>query len=70
MKHDNILRYKFVSRLILSMNGYTPALKGWNNLDIYAKARDKVREKARFVLNYIRRGDLFCAFRTWNKAAK
>jgi hypothetical protein len=39
IKKDNNLRYKFISRLILSMNGYAAPIKAWNNLKIYTLIR-------------------------------
>lgn len=35
VKKDNNLRYKFISRLILSMNGYSAPAKAYNNLKLY-----------------------------------
>jgi hypothetical protein len=39
IKRDNNLRYKFISRLILSMNGYAAPVKAWNNLRTYMLTR-------------------------------
>jgi hypothetical protein len=39
IKRDNNLRYKFISRVILSMNGYSAPVKAWNNLRVYMQLR-------------------------------
>lgn len=68
-KKDKNLRYKFVSRLILSMNGYAAPIRAYTNLQVYMKLRQRYRDKAQFVLNHLRKPDLLLAFRTWRKAA-
>lgn len=39
IKKDNNFRYKFISRLILSMNGYSAPVKAFNNLRMYMLIR-------------------------------
>ena len=39
VKRDNNLRYRFIARLILSMNGYAAPAKAWNNLRVYMQVR-------------------------------
>lgn len=39
IKKDNNLRYKFISRIVLAMNNYGPAIKAWNNLNLYMQVR-------------------------------
>lgn len=33
------MRYKFISRMILSMNGYSAPARAWNNLKMYMLVR-------------------------------
>lgn len=39
IKRDNNFRYRFISRLILSMNGYAAPVKAFNNLKMYMLVR-------------------------------
>lgn len=39
VKKDNNLRYRFISRLILSMNGYSAPSRAWNNFRMYMLLR-------------------------------
>ena len=68
IKHDNNLRYRFISRLILSMNGYASAVKGYNNLRMYMMLRQKYKKFGLMVRNNLRKPHLYYAFRTWHKA--
>jgi hypothetical protein len=69
IKKDNNLRYKFISRLILSMNGYAAPVKAWNNIKMYLLIREKYRKCAQFTRNMLRKPDLYSAFKTWHKAS-
>jgi hypothetical protein len=68
IKRDNNFRYRFISRLILSMNGYAAPVKAYNNLKMYMLVREKYRKHARIARNNLRRPDLFYAFKIWHKA--
>lgn len=64
------MRYKFISRLILSMNGYAAPVKAYNNLRMYMMIREKYKKFAKITRNNLRKPDLYYAFRIWSKAAK
>lgn len=68
-RKEKNMRYKFVSRLIMSINGYAPPIKAYNNIQMYMKLREKYRKSSQFVLNHLRKPDLLLAFKTWQKAA-
>lgn len=68
-RKDKNMRYKFVSRLIMAVNGYHPPIKAYNNMQVYMKLREKYRKSSVMVLNYMRRPNLFTAFKTWKNAA-
>lgn len=70
IKKDNNFRYKFISRLILSMNGYSAPVKAFNNLKMYMLIREKYKKNAKMVKNNLRKPELYYAFRIWNKATK
>lgn len=67
---NNNLRYKFISRLMLSANGYRAPVKAFNNLQVFTNVRESFKKGSLFVLNHLRKPDIFLAFRTWRKAAK
>lgn len=70
IKKDNNFRYKFISRLILSMNGYSSPVKAYNNLKMYMFIRERYKRNALMVKNNLRKPELYYAFRIWNKATK
>jgi hypothetical protein len=55
IKKDNNFRYRFISRLILAMNGYSAPVKAFNNLKMYMLVREKYKKHARTVRNNLRR---------------
>ena len=69
-RKDKNLRYKFVSRLLMTINGYSAPVKAYTNMQMYARLRQKYKKSAQFVLNHLRKPDVLLAFRTWQKAAK
>lgn len=69
IKKDNNLRYKFISRLILSMNGYSAPARAWNNMKIYMLVREKIKKHAKMVKNNLRKPELHYAFKIWHKAS-
>ena len=68
IKRDNNFRYRFISRVILAMNGYSAPVKAFNNLKMYMLVREKYKKFAKIVRNNLRRPDLFYAFKIWHKA--
>jgi hypothetical protein len=68
-RKENNFRYKFISRLIMSMNGYSTPIKAYGNMQMYMKLREKYKKGATFVLNHLRKPDLLLSFNTWKKAA-
>jgi hypothetical protein len=48
------MKYKFIARLILSMNGYQAPIKAYNNLQMYMKVRIKYKKAALMVKNRLR----------------
>lgn len=55
IKKDNNFRYKFISRLILSMNGYSAPVKAYNNLRMYMFLREKYKKFALMTRNSLRK---------------
>lgn len=53
----------------MSINGYSAPIKAYHNIQMYMKLRERYRSTALFVLNHLRRPDVFLVFRTWKKAA-
>jgi len=53
----------------MSMNGYNAPIRGYCNMQVYMRLREKYRKGARFVLNHLRKPDLLLAFKTWKKAS-
>jgi len=64
------LRYKFISRVILSMNGYSSAVKSYNNMRLYMLLREKYKKLALVVKNKLRKPDLYFGFKIWQAANK
>ena len=62
------MRYKFISRLIMSLNGYNAPIRAFCNMQTYTRLREKYRKSATFVLNHLRKPDLLLPFKTWRKA--
>ncbi len=60
-----MLKYKFVSRVILSMNGYQAPVKSWNNLEMLTKLRAKCQKSALMVKNRMEKGEMYTAFKIW-----
>ena len=67
-RKENNLRYKFISKLIMSMNGYSAPIRAYCNMQMYMKLREKYRKGALFIVNHMRKPDLFLPFKTWRKA--
>jgi len=53
----------------MSINGYEAPVKAYSNLQMFAKLRERYKKTAQFVLNFLRKPDLFLAFKTWRGAA-
>ena len=70
MKKDNNLRYKFISRLVLSLNGYEAPVKAYNNLRTYMILRTKCKNFAKMIKNRLRKPDYKYAFDIWRRASQ
>lgn len=66
-KRDKKLRYRFISRLIMYINGSQPMVKAYNNLQIFMKLRQKYKKAALFILNQLKKPDLLSVFGLWRK---
>ena len=64
------MRYKFISRVILAMNGYASPVKSYNNLRLYMHLREKYKKFALIIKNKLRKPDLYYGFKTWQNANK